>query len=167
MFGLAGLQMTSLHKHESWLQKTRAQVFSHSILAHEEIICNVIQTLYAYVATVLRAGPFRVRIPARAREFSPLQNAQTGSRNHPTSYWISAGDFFLWQSGRNVRITTHNHPVLRWVWVGLYLHFSSYAFMAWTRKTLTFFFLPFNTRQIPIQHLDHTTTDSFQILLYS
>ena len=63
----AGLKMTSRHKHASWLQKTRVHVLSHTTMAHEETVCNVIQTLYAYVATVLRAGRFTVRIPAQTR----------------------------------------------------------------------------------------------------
>ena len=40
----------------------------------------------ASIATRLRAGRSGVRIPAEARDFSPLQNVGSGSGAHTASY---------------------------------------------------------------------------------
>ena len=43
------------------------------------------------IATRLRAGGFRVRILVRSKDFSLLQNVQTGSGAHPASSSVCSG----------------------------------------------------------------------------
>ena len=45
------------------------------------------------IATRLRAGGSGIRIPVGARESSVLQNVQTDSGVHPTSYLVDTGFF--------------------------------------------------------------------------
>ena len=72
--------------------------------------------------------------------------------------------FFL-MAKRQEREDNYSHPPsaeveYEWGYTSTSPHMPS-----WTRKILTF--LPFKTRQIPRQHLDHATIESFQILLHS
>lgn len=43
------------------------------------------------IETRLKAGLYGVKIPADGKEFSPLQNVQSGSEDHPASYSMGTG----------------------------------------------------------------------------
>ena len=53
------------------------------------------------------------RIPIGARDSSGLQNVQTGSVVRLASYSMVAGLHTGGQSGRDMKLTTHLHPVPR------------------------------------------------------
>jgi hypothetical protein len=55
----------------------------------------------------------RIRFPARPGNFSLHHRVQTGSGAHLASYPMGTGAFSLWQSGRDVKLTTHLHLVPR------------------------------------------------------
>jgi hypothetical protein len=43
------------------------------------------------IVTRLKAGLYGVQIPADGKEFSPLQNVQSGYGDHPAPYKMGAG----------------------------------------------------------------------------
>jgi hypothetical protein len=102
----------------------------------------------------VRTGRFMVRIPARARDSSPLQNAQTDFRDHPTSYWINTGDFSWWQSGRSVRLTTQIHPQLRLRMSGAIPPLLPICLHGVYTKNINLFFYPLT----PAKFRDSTST---------
>ena len=52
------------------------------------------------IATGLRAGLFRVRIPVRARDSSILEIVQTVSGAHPACYSVRSDVFYPWVTRR-------------------------------------------------------------------
>ena len=70
-------------------------------------------------------GRFGVLVPVGAKDFSRLQNVQTGYGAH----------LGVKRSGRGIN---HSHLVLRLRMGGAIPLFLLYAFVAWTRKTLPF-----------------------------
>jgi hypothetical protein len=79
------------------------------------------------IATGLRAGRSEVRIPVGARDFSLLQNIQTGSGAQPASYVMVPG---VKRLGREVNHSPEFSAEVQNEWILLY------AFMAWTGKTM-------------------------------
>jgi hypothetical protein len=74
--------------------------------------CVVFETrdIIVGIATGLRAGWFRFRIPAMARNVSPLQNVRTTSAAYqPLVRQVS--EFFVVLSGQDVVFTIHLHLV--------------------------------------------------------
>jgi len=82
------------------------------------------------IATRLRTGRIRARIPAGTRGFCRLIIVQNGSGAHPTSSSMGTGLLSWVQSGRGF------HLVPSWSLSLLPL----YAFMTWTETTLLLFF---------------------------
>jgi hypothetical protein len=85
-------------------------------------------------------GQCRVRIAVGARDFSLLQNVQTGSGAHPVSYSLHTGVLSWGYSGWGMKFTTHQCLVLRLRMSGA-VPLLPYALMAWTMKPVFFFFL--------------------------
>jgi len=73
-----------------------------------------------------------IRVPIGAGSYSLLHRLQAGSGTHSASYPVGTiRIFFLEQSGRGVRLTTHLHPVPRPRMRGAILPLNQHAFMAW------------------------------------
>ena len=60
-------------------------------------------------ATVLEAGRKGVRIPAGSRDFSLLQNVQTGPGARRASYLMSTGALSRGKRNRSVNLSTQLH----------------------------------------------------------
>jgi hypothetical protein len=72
---------------------------------------------FTCIASTLRAVRSKVRIPIGIRDFYVLQNFQTGSGTHPSSYFFPGQ-----RSCRDVNLTTHLHFVQWLKWVELYFY---------------------------------------------
>lgn len=92
------------------------------------------------IATVLRAGRSGVPVPVGARDFSVIQNFQTGSE---ASYSKSIGVLSQGRGGATGVLTTFVHitPSLRMSSAIPLL--PLYALMAWTGKTLILLYFTF------------------------
>ena len=76
-----------------------------------------------------------VRIPAGVKDFSLLQNVQTGSGVNQASYFVGTG---VLSRALGVKLTIHLHLLRRLGMNGFIRPLLLYAFRAWTEKTLTF-----------------------------
>ena len=72
-----------------------------------------------------------VRILVGAGDSAFLQNIQTGSGAHSTSYSVGTGVISCWYIGCSVKLTTHLHLVPRLKMSGSIPSTSLYAFKAW------------------------------------
>ena len=68
-----------------------------------------LQNYTVHIATVLQAGRNGVRIPAGTRQFSLLQNVQTGSGAHQAYYLMGTEALSRGKRNRSVKLTTHLH----------------------------------------------------------
>jgi hypothetical protein len=91
------------------------------------------------IATRLRAGWSGFRIPAKTRDISVLQNAQTDSGAQPFSYYIGTGGSFgrLNRPGRVVNHSRLSIAEVKYEWSYASTH-PLYAFMKWSVTTSTF-----------------------------
>jgi hypothetical protein len=80
-----------------------------------------------------------MHIPVRERDFSLLQNVQTGFGAHSAYYSMGTRVLSRRLSGRSVKITTHLHLVTKSRISGAIPLLPLYAFMAWRGEKLYFY----------------------------
>jgi len=97
---------------------------------------------------MLRDGRSEVPTPARATDFSLLQNAQ-GSGAQAASYSMSAKVLSWWKSGWGMAMNTHLHPTQRMRISRAIPLLPLYDFIDRTRTSLPFTFYHKEARRSP------------------
>ena len=95
------------------------------------------------IVTVLRTERSAFRVLVGLRSFSLLQNVQTGSGAHPTSYIRGTGGLLPGGNSAGSRVWTHHHLVPRLRISGNIPPISIYDFMTCVGRTSFFFFFTF------------------------
>jgi hypothetical protein len=96
------------------LVKTNWIKYKQQIRVHWNISLNSATTAFFHDSSIVIATGWTVgiRTPVRAREFSLLNNVQTGSGAHPDSYQADTGDCYSGgKEAGDVKLTTHLHLV--------------------------------------------------------
>jgi hypothetical protein len=79
------------------------------LLLHFTLYCPTVR-----IVTIVQAGRFKVQFLAESRYFYPLQNTQTGSGAHPTSYSMDNGSPPPpVEEQLRLKLSTHLHPLMR------------------------------------------------------